>query len=173
MTNRWAAILLLFTINTLPALAFTETSLTPPGGNTVPPLNVGSINQSKAGDLEAESYKSRDGITLGGEKKTEWPAIGMACNWEGVKCSCKADESSVGNLGIAISVTCINGHVTGFQIADLQISSREKRCVSATACSVSAGDSGFGGAIKGAVRTVVSKVVSVVRKIGRFFRKWF
>ena len=182
MTNRWAAILLLFTINTLPALAFThaysftDTSLTPPSGNTLPPLNEGIYPQSKVGDLEVKGYKARDGITLGGIKQTGWPAIGKTCTWEGPKCSCRVNGSSVSNMGIAISVTCQNGHITGMRVTDLQISSREFSC-SATACSLSSRGGGVGATIRGGVTAVTNLVVSVVRgvfrPIRRLFKKWF
>jgi hypothetical protein len=171
MKNRLAAILLLLTINVLPALAFTDTSASPPNDNTQPPLNEGFVSQSKEGDLEVESYKARDGITLGGIKQTGWPAIGMVCNWEGEKCSCRANGSSVSNMGIAISVTCVSGHITDFRVADLQVSSKEFTC-SATACSVSSRGGGIGATIGGGVTAVrnvgviiVKTVVNVVKKV--------
>tara|TARA_Y100000310_G_scaffold344545_1_gene457872 strand:+ start:2728 stop:3261 length:534 start_codon:yes stop_codon:yes gene_type:complete len=173
MKNKLAAILLLLTINVLPALAFTDTSLSPSSGNTQPPLNEGAGLQSKAGDLEVENYKARNGITLGGEENTEWPAIGMACNWEGAKCSCRADGSSVSNMGIAISVTCQSGHITGVRVTDLQVSSREFRCSSATSCTVSSRGGGFGATVRGAVTAVTNVVVSVARRVFRPIRRLF
>ncbi len=171
MKNRLAAILLLLTINVLPALAFTDTSASPPNDNTQPPLNVGTGLQSKEGDLEVGSYKARDGITLGGIKQTGWPAIGMACNWEGEKCSCQADEGSTSHMGIAIGVTCISGHITDFRVADLQISSKEFTC-SAIACSVDSKGGGFGATIRGGVTAVTKVVVSVVNTVVKTVKKF-
>ena len=114
---------LLFWVN-----AFSEPASAPPLGNTPAPLHVGAEAQTKVGDLELESLRARGGIELGGVFKEAWPDGTVSCGWEGMKCHCVDDDSSVGNVRLTVGLSCRAGQVTDFRIVDFQISSRSKDC---------------------------------------------
>jgi hypothetical protein len=109
--------------------AFSEPVGSPPSSNVPAPINVGSATQNKMGDLESENFTVRDGLTLGGVKRTSWPEGGDGhCDWEGTRCHCREDGSSGANVSITIGMTCAEGSLTDVKIVDLQISSRSKHC---------------------------------------------
>ena len=109
--------------------AFSEPVDSPPISNVPAPINVGSATQNKMGDLESENFTVRDGLTLGGVKRTSWPEGGDGhCDWEGTRCHCREDGSSGANVSITIGMTCAEGSLTDVKIIDLQISSKSKHC---------------------------------------------
>lgn len=115
-------------IGYLAIAAFVEPASAPPEGNVPAPINTGPQAQNKAGDLELENLIVREGITLGGERRTTWPEGAAACNWEGTKCFCADDGASVGSIRLTIGATCASGQLTDVKIMNLDISSRSKRC---------------------------------------------
>lgn len=111
--------------------AFSEPTGPPPENNVPAPLNVGSITQSKNGNLELNSLKVRGGIELGGVHRSTWPGeagAGAACPWEGTKCDCHSDSSSFADLSLTVGLTCGGGEVKDMKIISLDISTRRKRC---------------------------------------------
>jgi len=113
------------------AFAFTEPTGTPPTKNVPAPLNVGTGIQEKSGGLVMQSMKAAS-ITLGESTRTSWLDAASACNWEGLKCDCRSDGSSVAGLSITIGARCSGGQLNDIRVVSLDISSKEKRC-SATA----------------------------------------
>lgn len=110
---------------------FTEPAGAPPLGNVAAPVTVGPEAQSKAGDLELENLKARGAITLGGVARNTWPAgTGGTCSWEGRRCYCASNDSSVGSMQIVIGMTCSQGRVTDFKVVNFEISSKSKSCPS-------------------------------------------
>jgi len=103
------------------------------------PINIGSTAQSKAGDLESADFTVRDGLTLGGVRRTEWPDAASGCNWEGTKCNCTSETASIGGIRLVVGTTCEAGQLTDFKIMDLDISSRSKRCSDSPPAGCSAG----------------------------------
>lgn len=113
------------------AFAFTEPVGTPPTMNVPAPLNVGAGRQEKSGDLTVQNMKAAS-ITLGESTRTSWLDAASACNWEGLKCDCRSDGSTVAGLSITIGAQCSGGQLNDIRVVSLNISSKETRC-SATA----------------------------------------
>ncbi len=146
------------------ALAFTEPTGTPPTNNVPAPLNVGAGTQEKAGGLVMQSMKATS-ITLGESTRTSWLDAASACNWEGWKCNCRANESSFAALQLTLGMQCSGGQLRDFKIMDMQISSRDKQCASSipTGCTP-------------ALYTYendVSGSTSVISSVGNFFEDLF
>lgn len=113
------------------AFAFTEPTGTPPTRNVPAPLNVGAGTQEKAGGLVMQSMKAAS-ITLGESTRTSWLDAASSCNWEGWKCDCRSDGSSVAGIAMTFGAQCSGGQLQGVKIVSLSISSRSEVC-SATA----------------------------------------
>ncbi len=95
-------------------VAFSDTTDTAPNNNSVAPLNIGSVRQVKNGNLEVGDLRGRNGITLGGVRRTGWPGIesGVGCNWEGTACRCVEDDSTGLSVAILSYKTCKAGVLT-------------------------------------------------------------
>ena len=63
---------------TVAVYAWTGPTAAPPNNNTPAPINVSGTAQTKAGNLTVNNLIASDGITLGGVKRTTWPAGGGA-----------------------------------------------------------------------------------------------
>ena len=178
-------ILVLFLLLSLPLVGFAYSDPTgpPPTNNSAPPLNIGSQTQSKAGDLGVGNFIADGGVTLGGVFSDSWLDAGSACAWEGTRCSCASDDSSVGFVTVTLGVTCVGGTVTDFGLKGFNFSSREGACsaVAPVGCeggySVK-GPTGVGGSavmrtLESGVAVFNNYVVRTIRGIGKLFRKWF
>lgn len=119
--------------------AFTEPASSPPGGNVPAPINIGPASQSKAGDLESNNLVVREGLTLGGARRTSWPEAAAGCAWEGTRCHCASETASVGGINMTVGMTCAGGRLTDFKIVTFDISSRSRRCADAPPSGCSAG----------------------------------
>ena len=64
-----------------------------------------------------------DGITLGGVRRTSWPASAntstqtAACSWSGYKCHCNSDSQGSTQMDITIGLQCLNGVVNDIRVA--------------------------------------------------------
>ncbi len=109
------------------AFAFTEPTGTPPTKNVPAPLNVGAGIQEKAGGLVMQTIKSAS-ITLGESTRTSWLDAASACKWEGWKCDCQSNGSSVAGLAITMGMQCSGGQLADMKIVSVAISSKTKSC---------------------------------------------
>lgn len=119
--------------------AFSEPSGAPSSFNTPEPLNIGSEKQSKSGDLEVNNFTARGSITLGGVARTTWPGEGVAgCGWEGWKCDCQSDASTLAEIRLVVGLECRSNRLTDFKIMNLEITSGtgEKRCGATFGCDI-------------------------------------
>lgn len=156
--------------------AFVEPSVPPPAGNIPVPISAGPEAQSKAGDLEVENLKVRDGIELGGVVRKTWPASSVGCTWQGTKCNCVSNDSSIGFVRMTIGSSCNQGQITGFRIMNLDISSKYKNCSTTAPAGCTPGLYTYSkplperrATLKGAITVITNVVVRVVR----WFRKLF
>ncbi len=164
----------------LSAEAYADPLLSPPEGNVRGPLNMSVQSQTKSGDISVDGFKAA-GINLGGVLRNSWSQIGGACAWQGTRCHCASDDSSIGSVRLTIGITCNGGTVTNLKVVNIDISSREKRCWSSapSGCDRNLytttgliGSSSSSG-VSGAATAVVSVVVRTVRSISRFFGSLF
>lgn len=128
MTNLKISFIVLALVLPLTGWGYSDPTAPPPGGNTKPPLNVGSERQTKEGNLGVKNLKARGGIELGGVFRDSWVGEGGRCSWEGTKCSCISDGASIGTVRVGIGATCTRGVMTDFRVFAFDISSRVKRC---------------------------------------------
>lgn len=107
--------LLVFSI--VSAANFSEPGSNPPTNNTNAPLNVGSTDQTKTGDLWADSVGSNDGYCIGTSCITEWPAgsTGSPCHLETKKIRNQDPQSSysVGSGCTVSSADAAAGWIVG------------------------------------------------------------
>lgn len=110
------------------ALAFAEPGGTPLATSSPMVINTGPANQTKSGDMTVGNMKAERGIVFGGEKRTSWLPTGAACAWEGWKCDCHSDGSSVAAISLTFGVKCAAGRVEDVRMFGLAISSKSKTC---------------------------------------------
>lgn len=175
--------LLVLLIIPLTGLAYSDPTGPPPTDNTMPPLNVGTEAQNKAGDLEVGNFKANSGVELGGVFRSSWAEAGGSCAWEGTRCSCGWDDSSIGFVTVTLGITCEGGVVTDFGIKGFNFSSREDVCPTEAPVECNAGyhalgiDEPPGSAVmrtlEAGVAVFNNYVVRTVRGIGNLLRDWF
>jgi hypothetical protein len=122
---------LVLVANYLVYAVFNEPTAMPPLGNTPAPINIGPDTQVKDGVIGVKELIANTAITLGGVRKTAWPAGGVggaACTWEGTKCDCWDDTSTFTDIKLTIGLTCASGQITDFGIKELDVTSRTKDC---------------------------------------------
>lgn len=167
-------------------VAFSDTTDTAPNNNSVAPLNIGSVRQVKNGNLEVGDLRGRNGITLGGVRRTGWPGLesGVGCSWEGVACRCVQDNSTGLSVYILSYETCKSGVLT--EVGDLALNvttggnkcpTSHKKCTAGIYKFTNFGEDDslierVVDSIVGGIKDGAKAVVNVVKKVARALCFW-